>query len=124
MPCRVSSDAHEWNNESPTVPAYNPVKPHKVDEQSIIFHWGEKTPWSFTAACACSIVRIAQGIWEPCLTFPGMSVKQRCNTRLSLQYYLSGNTETCAGGQFGWGGTPLKGYQRGPKFSSSGSEIR
>ena len=72
MPCRVSSDAHEWNNESPTVPAYNPVKPHKVDEQSIIFHRGEKTPWSFTAACACGIVRIAQGIWEPCLTFSGM----------------------------------------------------
>ena len=72
MPCRVSSDAHEWNNESPTVPAYNPVKPHKVDEQSIIFHRGEKTPWSFTAACACGIVRIAQGIWELCLTFSGM----------------------------------------------------
>ena len=73
MPCRVSSDAHEWNNESPTVPAYNPVKPHKVDEQSIAFHWGEKTPWSFTAACACSIVRIAQGIWEPCPALSGAS---------------------------------------------------
>jgi hypothetical protein len=72
MPCRVSSDAHEWNNESPTVPAYNPVKPHKVDEQSIIFHRGEKTPWSFTAACACGIVKIAQSIWELCLTFSGM----------------------------------------------------
>ncbi len=72
MPCRVSSDAHEWNNESPTVPAYNPVKPHKVDEQSIAFHRGEKTPWSFTAACACGIVRIAQGIWEPCLTLSGV----------------------------------------------------
>lgn len=89
MPCRVSSDAHEWNNESPTVPAYNPVKPHKVDEQSIIFHRGEKTPWSFTAACACSMVRIAQGIWEPCPAFSGTSVKQRCNTRLFLQCYLS-----------------------------------
>jgi hypothetical protein len=72
MPCRVSSDAHEWNNESPTVPAYNSVKPHKEDEQSFIFHRGEKTPWSFTAACACGIVKIAQGIWEPCLTFSGM----------------------------------------------------
>ena len=89
MPCRVSSDAHEWNNESPTVPAYNPVKPHKVDEQSINFHRGEKTPWSFTAACACGIVRIAQGIWELCPAFSGTSVKQRCNTRLFLQYYLS-----------------------------------
>ena len=59
MPCRVSSDVHEWNNEGPAVPAYNPVKPHKVDEQSIIFHRGEKTPWSFTAACACGIVDIA-----------------------------------------------------------------
>jgi hypothetical protein len=59
MPCRVSSDAHEWNNEGPAVPAYNPVKPHKLDEQSSIFHRGEKTPWSFTAACTCGIVGIA-----------------------------------------------------------------
>lgn len=55
MPCRVSSDVHEWNNEGPAVPAYNPVKPHKLDEQSSIFHRGEKTPWSFTAACACGM---------------------------------------------------------------------
>ncbi|PHY08264.1 MAG: hypothetical protein CK527_06985, partial [Nitrosarchaeum sp.] len=56
---------------------------------SFIFHRGEKTPWSFTAACACGIVKIAQGIWELCLTFPGMLMKQRCNTRLFLQYHLS-----------------------------------
>ena len=93
MPCRVSSDAHEWNNESPTVPAYNPVKPHKVDEQSIIFHRGEKTPWSFTAACACGIVDIAQSIWELCPIFPGRLVKQRCNTRLCLQYHLPGEDQ-------------------------------
>ena len=31
---------------------------------------------------------------------------------------------TSVGGQFGWGGTPLKMYQWGPKVSSIGSEIR
>ena len=90
MPCRVSFDALEWNNKSPTVPAYKPVKPHKVDEQSINFDWGKKTSWSFNAACACEIVRIAKSIWEVCLTFTGMLMKQRCNTRLFLQYHLSG----------------------------------
>ena len=59
MPCRVSSDVHEWNNEGPAVPAYNPVKPHKLDEQSSIFHRGEKTPWSFTASCTCGMVEFA-----------------------------------------------------------------
>src|SRR5713226_1004698 len=29
---------------------------------------------------------------------------------------------TTAGGQFGWGGTPLKRYRGGPKVGSSGSE--
>lgn len=90
MPCRVSSDAHEWNNESPTVPAYNPVKPHKVDEQSIAFHRGEKTPWSFTAACACSIVRTAQGIWESIPAALRGGRGRRCNTRPFLQYCLPG----------------------------------
>lgn len=31
---------------------------------------------------------------------------------------------TASGGQFGWGGTPLKLYQRRPKVNSDGSEIR
>ena len=31
---------------------------------------------------------------------------------------------TAAGGQFGWGGTPLKVYQRCPMVGSDGSEIR
>ena len=30
MPCRVSSDAHEWNNEGPAVPAWYPVNPRNV----------------------------------------------------------------------------------------------
>jgi hypothetical protein len=32
-------------------------------------------------------------------------------------------TRTSAGGQFGWGGTPLKRYQRCPKVDSTRSEI-
>ena len=31
---------------------------------------------------------------------------------------------TTAGGQFGWGGTPLKRYQGGPKVGSGGTETR
>src|SRR5579875_621837 len=31
---------------------------------------------------------------------------------------------TTAGGQFGWGGTPSKRYQGGPKIGSDGSEPR
>ena len=31
---------------------------------------------------------------------------------------------TAVGGQFGWGGTPLKRYQWRPKVGSIGSEIR
>src|SRR5579862_1715593 len=31
---------------------------------------------------------------------------------------------TPAGGQFGWGGTPLKKYRGGPKVGSGGSELR
>ncbi|RLE63732.1 MAG: hypothetical protein DRJ38_06910 [Thermoprotei archaeon] len=31
---------------------------------------------------------------------------------------------TAAGGRFGWGGTPLKKHQRGPKLGSGGSEPR
>jgi hypothetical protein len=37
---------------------------------------------------ACGIVRIAQGIWELCLTFPGMLMKQRCNTSYLPITYL------------------------------------
>jgi hypothetical protein len=55
MPCRVSSDAHEWINEGPTVPARSPVNPHNVDEQSTDPQRGEKTLWSFTAACRCGM---------------------------------------------------------------------
>src|SRR5271155_3526643 len=31
---------------------------------------------------------------------------------------------TPAGGQFGWGGTPLKRYRGGPKVDSTGSELQ
>jgi len=80
MPCRVSSDVHEWNNEGPAVPACNPVNPLKVDEQSTYFHRGEKTPWSFTAACSCDVGAATESSWEP--TKLGLRVQQRrkCNT--------------------------------------------
>ena len=59
MPCRVSSDVHEWTNEGPAVPIYDPANLRKLDEQSSNFHRGEKSLWSFTAACCCDSVLIA-----------------------------------------------------------------
>jgi hypothetical protein len=56
MPCRVSSDVHEWTNEGPAVPIYDPANLRKLDEQSSNFHRGEKSLWSFTAACCCDPV--------------------------------------------------------------------
>jgi hypothetical protein len=49
MPCRVSSDAHEWIHENPTVPTRDPVNPLDPAEQSGISQREKKTPWSFTA---------------------------------------------------------------------------
>jgi hypothetical protein len=48
-----------------------------------------------------------------------------------MKHYLSDlamltcvKARTTTGGQFGWGGTPLKEYQRCPMVGSPGSEIR
>jgi len=83
MPCRVSSDVHEWTNEGPTVPICDPANPRKVDEQSTNFHRGEKSLWSFTAACRCDAVLIAECSREPLWeAFRGLH-RQKCNTGLS-----------------------------------------
>ena len=80
MPCRVSSDVHEWINEGPAVPACYPVNPRKVDEQSTSPHRGEKSLWSFTAACSCDVGATTESSWEPMK--PGLWVrsKRKCNT--------------------------------------------
>ena len=63
MPCRISTDAHEWINEVPTVPAYYPVN-LPPGEQSRDTQREEKTLWSFTAAC-CWVTGIdAERSWE------------------------------------------------------------
>ena len=83
MPCRVSSDVHEWINEGPTVPIRDPANPHNVDEQSTNFHRGEKSLWSFTAACRCDAVLIAESSREPSKeTLRGLW-RRKCNTGLS-----------------------------------------
>src|SRR5579883_3114983 len=123
MPCRVSSDVHEWINEGPTVPIRDPANPHNVDEQSTNFHRGEKSLWSFTAACRCDAVLIAESSREPSKeTLRGLW-RRKCNT--GLQDCVANPVRgTPAGGQFGWGGTPLKRYRGGPKVGSGGSELR
>ena len=82
MPCRVSSDVHEWTNEGPAVPIYNPANPHNVDEQSTNFHRGEKSLWSFTAACRCGAVVTAERSWEPLRTCFRARDRRKCNTSL------------------------------------------
>ena len=82
MPCRVSSDVHEWTNEGPAVPIYNPANPHNVDEQSTNFHRGEKSLWSFTAACRCGAVVTAECSWEPLCTCFRVRDRRKCNTSL------------------------------------------
>jgi hypothetical protein len=71
MPCRVSSDVHEWTNDLPAVPAYGPVNPHNLDEQSRDTQRGEKSPWSFTAACRWDVIAGTECRWEP--SRPGSS---------------------------------------------------
>ena len=46
--------------------------------------------------------------------------------RPSAAVFLTGalSAGTTVGGQFGWGGTPLKRYQGRPKVGSDGSETR
>lgn len=68
MPCRVSSDVHEWINDLPAVPAWGPVNPHNLDEQSRIFQRGEKSPWSFTAACRWVVIAGTERRWEPSMS--------------------------------------------------------
>ena len=68
MPCRVSSDVHEWSNEHSAVPAWYPVKLHNVGEQSTNSQRDKKTPWSFTAACRWDVVVIAERSREPLIS--------------------------------------------------------
>ena len=65
MPCRVSSDVHEWTNDLPAVPAWGPVNPHNLGEQSRVSQRGEKSPWSFTAAFRWDVIAGTECRWEP-----------------------------------------------------------
>ena len=126
MPCRVSSDAHEWSNEGPAVPAWYPVNPRKVDEQSTNSQREEKTPWSFTAVCRWDMVVDAECRRELLISVsPGTEggangTPPFCDC-VSHRCFGAGTT---VDGQFGWGGTPLKKYRGGPKIGSGGTEIR
>ena len=126
MPCRVSSDVHEWNNESPAVPAWYPVNPRNVDEQSTNSQREKKTPWSFTAACRWDMAADAECRREPLIsvslgTGGGANGTPPFRVRVSYRRFGAGTT---VGGQFGWGGTPLKKYRGGPKVGSGGTETR
>jgi hypothetical protein len=88
MPCRVSSDVHEWNNEDLAVPTWGPVN-LPLGEKAKNFQRGEKTPWSFTAACCWNRVMIAECKWEPLYPRPsGAWGRRQCNTTLSWLYFL------------------------------------
>ena len=126
MPCRVSSDVHEWSNEDPAVPAWYPVNPRNVDEQSTDSQREKKTPWSFTAACRWDMAVDAECRREPLIpvspgTGGGDNGTPPFRNRVSHWRFGAGTT---VGGQFGWGGTPSKKYQGGPKVGSGGTETR
>ena len=124
MPCRVSSGVHEWNNEDLAVPTWGPVN-LPLGEKAKNFQRGEKTPWSFTAACCWGRVMIAECRWESPILGP-QGPRGDNNVTPPFHGYISHrsiSSGTTAGGQFGWGGTPLKMYQGRPKVSSGGSEI-
>jgi hypothetical protein len=125
MPCRVSSDVHEWSNDSPAVPAWNPVNPHNVAAQSTNFQRDKKSTWSFTAGCSWDVVEDAERRREPSYSaLPGAG-KANMEHRPSLTYSLIGRKpETTIAGQFGWGGPLLKRYREGPKVGSGGTETR
>lgn len=59
MPCLVSSDVHEWYNVLSIVPTSRRLKlyPGKWSGDT---QWGEKTPWSFTAACRCDFGQVTE----------------------------------------------------------------
>ena len=114
MPCRVSSDVHEWTNEGLAVPVYHPANLRYSDEQSEDFYREEKTLWSFTAACCCDMIMIAESSWEPlCMCFWARD-RQKCNTSLSL---LCRSPEVRDTGRWAvWlGRHPLEKVSRGPK---------
>ncbi len=126
MPCRVSSDAHEWINENPAVPAWYPVNPRKVDEQSTNSQREKKTPWSFTAACRWDVAVFAERSREPFMPVP-LGIGVGANGTPTFRNHVSYRrvrVGTTVGGQFGWGGTPSKRYQGGPKIGSGGTETR
>jgi hypothetical protein len=126
MPCRVSSDVHEWINEGPAVPAWSPVNPRNVGEQSTDSQRGKKTLWSFTAACRWGVDGGAERSREPSIpASPGAGGGDHVTPATSVCIsHRRGGAGTTAGGQFGWGGTPLKRYQGGPKVGLGGTETR
>lgn len=82
MPCRVSSDVHEWTNEGLAVPVYHPANLRYSDEQSEDFYREEKTLWSFTAACCCGTTSDAECSWEPLCIHSRVGDRRKCNTSL------------------------------------------
>src|SRR5258708_12366179 len=65
MSCREGDGVNEWHIALPGVPAYGPVNPLYLDEQSRDTQRGEKSPWSFTAACRWDVIAGTECRWEP-----------------------------------------------------------
>jgi hypothetical protein len=92
MPCRVSSDVHEWTNDLPAVPAWGPVNPLYLDEQSRDTQRGEKSPWSFTAACRWDVIAGTECRWEPSKPCLRVRWRRQCNTTYLRLHLLPGLT--------------------------------
>ncbi len=124
MPCRVSSDVHEWSNEGPTVPARSPVNPRNVDEQSTNSQREKKSLGALLQPVVESrlLMHSVSGSHYQ-LPLSGGSEATMKHHSSTTSILTQGNLRTSIGGQFGWGGPPLKRYRGGPKVGSGGSEI-
>ena len=114
------------DQRGPRCPRLEPGEPTEPGEQSGNPQRGEKTPWSFTAACRWGMAVVAECSREPSIPFSSGSGGGD-NVTPTFRGYVSDRGEssgTTVGGQFGWGGTPLKRYRGGPKVGSGGTETR
>ena len=124
MPCRVSSDVHEWTNEGPAVPIYDPANHVSVDEQSSEPPSGREVPVGFTAACCCDMVwpqSVVGSHRSPSLGRRGVDDVTPVTCYCVANPFLREDIGRWA---VRLGGTLLKRYRGGPKGWLNGSELR
>ncbi len=59
---------------------------------------------------------------DECISLGVQEATMEHHTLVTASLTKASLSGTTAGGQFGWGGTPLKKYRGGPKIGSGGTE--